>query len=62
MNVDSGEISAVVAVIGMILSSLGITGVDSTVLNGAVNGIICIITIGAAAWSWWVHHKINANS
>jgi hypothetical protein len=24
-----------VAVIGMILSSLGITGVDSTVLNGA---------------------------
>lgn len=53
---DSAEISAIVAIGGMILSTLGVTGVDSSVLNGAVNGVISIVTIGAAIWSWYAHH------
>jgi hypothetical protein len=57
MDTSSGEIASVVAVISLVLSSLGITGVDSTVLNGAVNGVLAFIGIGAAVWSWYQHRK-----
>lgn len=57
---DTAEISAIVAVIGTGLSLLGITGVDSAVLGSAVNGVISIVTIGAAVLSWWGHRKKNA--
>lgn len=54
---NSGEIESLVAVIGLVLSALGITGVDSTTLNGAVNGIISVVAIGAALWSWQQHRN-----
>lgn len=56
---DSGEIAAVVAGIGLILSLFGVTGVDSTTINGAVNGVIGIVTFGAAVWSWYIHRQKN---
>jgi preprotein translocase subunit SecF len=52
---DSGQIASIVAVLGLILSILGVTGIDSTMLTGFVNGVISIITIGAALWSWFSH-------
>ena len=61
MNIDSGEITAIIAVIGGILSTLGVTGIDSGVLNSAVNGIISVVTIGCALWSWYSHHVKNAS-
>jgi hypothetical protein len=57
---DSGEIASIVAMIGMVLSAIGITGIDSTVLAGAVNGILSIAAIGAAIWSWYSHREKNA--
>ena len=57
---DSGTITSVVAVLGLVLSAVGITGIDSTVLAGAVNGVISIVAIGAAVWSWYSHLNKNA--
>lgn len=57
---DSAEIASVVAIVGMALSYWGITGVDSTTISAAFNGLIAIVTFGAALWSWWAHRKINA--
>jgi len=59
---DSGEISSIVAIIGMVPSYLGITGVDSMVIDGAVNGIIAIIAFAAALWSWYSHRVKNPTS
>lgn len=57
---DSGEIASVVAIVGMIFTGLGISGIDAGVLTGAVNGIFSFITICAAVWSWWSHRSKNA--
>ena len=57
---DSGEVASIVALVGMVLSAIGITGIDSTVLTGAVNGVICVGTIAAAIWSWYSHRQKNA--
>lgn len=60
---NSGEVSSIVAIVGMVFTYLGITSVDSTIITGAVNGIIAIITFGAAIWSWYVHRTSdNTNS
>lgn len=58
---DSGELASIAAIVGMALSYLGVTGVDSTVINGAVNGIIAIAAFGAALWSWYIHRSNNAS-
>jgi hypothetical protein len=55
---DSGEISAIVAVIGMALSYFGIT-VDPALVNGAVAGGIAIVTFGAALYSAYSHRQKN---
>lgn len=47
----TGEIASIVAVAGTVLSFLGITGVDSSIVSQAVTGVIAIISIGAAVWS-----------
>lgn len=49
--------AALVTIIGLVLSDIGITGIDATVLNSAVNGIVSIVVIGAAVWSWYEHRK-----
>lgn len=58
-NLDSGEIAATVAVVGMFLNYLGITGIDSGVITGAINGFIAVITLGAAVWSVYSHRAKN---
>jgi hypothetical protein len=59
---DSGEITSIVTIIGMIFTYLGITSVDSTVITGAVNGLIAVVTFGAAIWSWYVHRSNNTTN
>ena len=54
---SNGQIASLVAFAGLVLSSLGITGIDSTVLTGAVNGVISIVVLIAAIWSWYEHAK-----
>lgn len=56
--INTSEIPAIVTVAGTIFSFLGITGIDPQVLNGAITGIISIITIATAVWSWWLHRKV----
>lgn len=56
---DSGEISAIVAVIGLVLSYFG-AAIDPSLIQGAVSGIIAIVTFGAALWSWYLHRTKNA--
>jgi hypothetical protein len=58
-GLDSTEVASIVAGIGLFLSLFGVTGVDSTVINGFVNGVIGIITFAAALWSWWGHRQKN---
>ena len=58
---NSAEISSIVAIVGMLFSYLGITTIDSSTVTGAVNGLIAIITFGAALYSWYAHRQ-NANA
>lgn len=54
---NSGAVAAVVTIVGLVFSELGITGVDSSVLSTAVNGLFSLATIGAALWSWRKHQN-----
>ncbi len=60
MQTSTGEVAAVVAVIGVVLSGLGITGIDTGMVNSAVNGGIALATLVAALISWYQHRKVNA--
>jgi len=53
----TAEIPAVVTVIGTVFSFLGVTGIDSSVISGAVNGLISIVTLGMALWAWYNHRQ-----
>ena len=53
-TIDSGTITAVVAVIGMGLTYFGIT-VDPTILTGLVGGVIAVVTALSAIWSAYQH-------
>ncbi len=59
MTIDSGEISGIVAVLGVLLSIFHITGVDANTLTGLVNGVVCLVTVCAACYSVWSHHQKN---
>ncbi len=54
---QKGEIAAIVTVAGLFLADLGITGVDSTMLTSAVNGLVSFVVIGAALVSWYQHRN-----
>lgn len=56
---DSGEISAAVALIGGILTALG-AGDAVPFVGPAVQGILAIVSLGAALWSWYIHRQKNA--
>ena len=43
--------------IGTVFSFLGVTGIDSSVISGAVNGLISIVTLGMALWAWYNHRQ-----
>jgi len=41
---------------------LGVIGIDSSVINGAVNGVISIVTLGMVLWAWDNHRQtLNPN-
>ncbi len=60
MTTSTGEVAAIVAVLGVVLSGLGVTGIDAGMVSGAVNGAIALATLVAAIISWYQHRKVNA--
>lgn len=59
-NFDSGELASIVTGIGLVLTYFGVTGIDSSVITGAVEGVIGIVTFFSAFWSWYSHRQKNA--
>ncbi len=57
MNITSGEIAAIVAILGTVLSGIGVTGIDPSLLSGALQGVVSLLTLGAALWSWYQHRQ-----
>ena len=55
MNITSGELAALATIIGTGLSFLGVTGIDASVISGAINGVIAIATFAAAIYAWSQH-------
>lgn len=53
----SGEITGIVAVLGSILTMLGISGLDPALLTNAVNGILAVVTVVATIWTLYKHKK-----
>jgi hypothetical protein len=53
---DSGEISSLVALIGMLLTAFGAGDIVPTI-GPAVQGILAIITFGASVWSFISHRN-----
>lgn len=56
---DSGEVASIVTIVGMVLSWIGVTNVDPSLISGAVTGCFAIVTFGAALWSWYIHRQKN---
>ncbi len=59
MQTNTGEIAALIAVVGVVLSGLGITGIDTGMVSNAVQGVIAIVTFAAAILSWYHHRQAN---
>lgn len=59
-NIDGGEIAAIVTGIGLVLTYFGVTGIDSSIITGAVEGVVGIVTFISAFYSWYSHHQKNA--
>ena len=57
-SLTSGEVTAIVTVIGTVLSFLGITGIDSGVISQAVDGVIAFVSIVAAIWTYYKHTAV----
>lgn len=56
---DSGELSSIVAILGGALTYFGAGSLVPDV-GPAIQGILALITLGAAAWSWYIHRQVNA--
>ena len=57
---DSGETSSLVALLGGILTAFGAGNIVPTI-GPAIQGILAIVTFGAAVWSFISHrNKTNA--
>jgi hypothetical protein len=52
---NSGEVAAIVSIIGMLFNYLGVTSINSDVITGAVNGVIAIAVFGCGIYSWYIH-------
>lgn len=52
-----GELTAIVAIIGSGFTFLGITGIDASTISAAANGVIALITIGAAIATFISHRN-----
>jgi hypothetical protein len=57
---NSGAVAAIVTIAGLVLSELGVTGIDSSMLNNAINGLVSVGVVAAALWSWHKHHDTPA--
>jgi hypothetical protein len=53
----SGEITAIVTVIGTLLGFLGVS-IDLAVLQNGVAGILAFLVLLSALWTAWKHHQV----
>jgi hypothetical protein len=53
MPQSTGDITAIVTIVGSVFAFLGITGIDSAVVNSAVTGIISLVSIVAAVHAYY---------
>lgn len=49
---DSGEVSAIIVVVGGLLTAFN-AGSLVPYVGPAVQGLLAIVTLVAAVWSWW---------
>jgi len=54
----AGEATAIATVIGSVLTLLGVTGIDSSVVNGIGTGLIAFFTLCTAIHAWWAQRKV----
>ena len=54
----TGEIMSLATIVGVVLSFLGVTQIDSSVISSAITGIIALVTIGASVWAAISHHNV----
>lgn len=59
---SKSEIPSIVTVIGAVLTTLGITGIDADVVSSAVQGVFAIITVIAAIVAWFKHRQVARNA
>jgi hypothetical protein len=53
----SGEITAIVTVIGTLLGFLGVS-IDPAVLQNGVAGILAFLVLLSGLWTAWKHHQV----
>ena len=56
---DAGEIASLVTIIGGILTALG-AGNLVPLIGPAVQGVLAVVTLGAAIWSMYSHRQKSA--
>lgn len=57
---DAGAVAGITALVGLVLSIVGVTGIDAGMISSALNGLISIVTLGAAIYSVVSHRQKNA--
>lgn len=57
-SIDSGEIAAIVTVVGGLATGFG-AGDLVPLIGPAVQGLLAIISLMAGVYSWWSHREKN---
>jgi hypothetical protein len=55
----SGELTSIASVIIMVFGALGIT-IDPSLIQGSLAGIVSIIGVATAVWTWYKHRQVVA--
>lgn len=59
---QSSEIPAIATFVGTIFTFMGITGIDSSLISGAIQGVIALVTLVLAIVSWYKHRQVAAKA
>lgn len=54
---NTGIATSVATIIGAALLTFGIS-IDPSLVSNAVQGVVAIVTLGAALWSAYEHYKV----
>lgn len=59
---QTSEIPAIATFVGTIFTFMGITGIDTSVIGGAIQGLIALVTLVLAVVSWYKHRQVAAQA